>query len=1257
MWIFNTQPKHPIKGQPRLFEQDSPFGKMISGHFIGRNSSEDPTTLLALEEELFRRPQCEGNEEEVHILAALASSQESNTSSPEKTPQQEAKKLKDGENAFEKNVTRFTENAEAEEKTLQDLALELQKLNTLETMGVEKEDTSATSAEHESAVKQFQDSITFDGKCYSVKLCFKENSPRCSTNKNTAKAAFFRLEKRLEKDKELYKMYKEAIQEAIDNEIVEHCDEETSAEQYYLPHAPVLKEDSSTTKVRPVFNGSSKPKHGISLNETLLSGPPGNQDILTNLIKFRAKKIVIAGDVAKMFHCIKVHQEHRDLLRFFFRDKEDKLRTFRFTRVLFGLTCSSFLAQETMKHHAKQFQSTNPKAVDIIMNDSWVDDILTSLDSKEEAEKVIKEIIQLMEQGNFKVRKWISNSPDVLQAIPEELKLDDKTKKVGKEEEVSKETKALGINWNTLMDEISVASPKIENDMPPTKRTLSSTIASIFDPLGLLIPFTVRGKLLLQETWKKDTKHLEHIKNSKTHKEMQQARKKQWDAELSEQVKQDFTTWCQELQELKAFQIPRCLVTPDKECVSKEIHMFSDASPKAFAAVAYQRCFYKDGSKSSRIITAKSKVAPEDLKTKLPRLELMGCLLASRIAKKLKIALPDIVNVTFWTDSAISLHWIRAESAKLKLWVGNRVKEIQELTSKAAWKHIDGSQNPADFGTRGISALETINNKLWLQGPEWLSKAESDWPEEKFPWCEEHAKKASQEMKHQEVLAEEMQVQELILAAQQDMQKDPCKLFLEKFSSLDKMLGAAAIFKFKERGKGLPKITEARKLETLTVFIKAAQQEDFPEARHRLKTGKAIPPQWNIAKLNVLIDNEELLRAQGRFPRSEEIPAPPILLHHKHKLTKLLIQRIHKNNDHIGPEATLHQFRKHFWCSKARRSVKEILAKCILCQRLKKQKMQQQMAPLPPFRIQEAPRPFTHVAVDYGGPLVAYKGDGTTEKCWFLLFTCLYIRAVHIELVSNMTTETLLSALRRFIARRGCPSIVYSDNAKTFKKAGKELEALQELINTSRLQNAFRGRGIQWKFQTELAPHQGGAHERLVRSTKECLRATVRTEKLPKEELETALIQAEAIINSRPMGHLTDDPSDLQPVTPAKLIQGYDNDVDPYPADLERLTLTGARARWQRRVHLQKRLLKNFVQFYIDDLRQRQKWHKVTDNLQPGDLVLVEDQAKKRLLWPLAVITDVTLGRDNLVRSVTLQTQAGIIRRPVQRLVKLELEY
>lgn len=1263
LWINDKTPQPDIPGQDRLKVESTPFGKVISGHYQQQTQAET-TNLLSTEQDMKqemnqetkqvisderRKKSSHQAQDNGHVSSSQATEEAHPSSALRSSPRGGGKTSQ----AKDEKIYAQLEASEEDAATLQ----LLKHFCTNEGLGIEVSGPKETkrTAQDSLALNAFKDTLSFENGEYSVGLSFRDDGPQCSDNYRTALSSFLRLEERQKKAPEIQKSYRESIEESIKNGDVELCtDKKPSTNVFYMPHSSVLKEESTTTKLRVVFNASSKPKGGVSLNETLLPGPAGETDILKNLIKFRWNKVGFAGDVKRMFHAIQVIPEHRDFLRFLWRsNSNEEIKVYRFKKIPFGLTCASFLAQETVLHHVQQYLTRYPQAVQILQEDRWVDDLLSSLKDEKAASKVITEIIEIMRQGNFIVRKWISNSQWLVDQIPLELRLKQESVTIGNDED--EETKTLGIKWDTKRDLLQVPVPELKGGVA-TKRTLTRAVASIYDPPQFLAPFVVRGKRMLQQSYLEDAEELK-TKEPMTHRQMVQARKQQWDKMLSPRLQKEFKEWQEELPQLQELSFNRCLVSPNHTISTQAVHIFSDASPFAFSTAAYLRTEYKDGPTTVNFIAAKCRVAPSELQSRLPRLELLGAVLSARLVKKIKQAIPELTEdqLYFWTDSSIALSWIRGEPGKQKVWVANRTREIQESTPKHQWMHIDTKDNPSDQCTRGLSAKETLQSSLWKHGPSWLAIEKSKWPEQKFQLTVQDEEQAAKEMKPITVLKQEEATTALLLATQTETESHPHHKFMDEFSSLDRMINAAAMFKFKRRGEGLPKLDEEMKLKTLTGFVQTVQQQTYPETYQRLKHGQEPPHKWRHKDLLVRIDEDGIIRAVGRFPHEDLKTVPPMLLPHNHKLTKLIILQIHEKCSHSGPEMTLLHFAKFFWCSKARRTIKGVLSRCVLCQRLKKAKMQQRMAPLPAFRLHESPKPFTHTAVDMAGPLMAFDEEGTAKKCWIVLFTCLNVRAVNLQLVFDMTTETFIQSLRKFIARFGTPSVIYSDNAKTFKKAAKEVDALQALINSSRLHNEFRGRGIRWKFQTELAPHHGGCHERLVRSAKESLRAALKNEKLSKEQLEVAVLEAEAIVNSRPMANVSEEPSDELPVTPSMLIQGYDNRIDPYPADLQKLTAAGAKQRWKQRLHLRQRLQQRFLKDYIQGLRQRQKWHKAHKDLEVNDLVLVEDQGK-RTMWPMARVTEVTRGRDNHVRSVTLKTRNGFIRRPVQRLVHLELD-
>ena len=269
--------------------------------------------------------------------------------------------------------------------------------------------------------------------------------------------------------------------------------------------------------------------------------------------------------------------------------------------------------------------------------------------------------------------------------------------------------KVLGVTWRSDHDTFSFVALPLPDDVIPTKRVLLSLIARLFDPLGFLMPFTMLAKCLFQALWERGSG---------------------WDEPLQGGEAALFRQWVDGLQLLQQAQIPRCYSAGDgpdwSSGARKELHVFADASPKGYGAVVYLRIMRPDGSFAVSMVMSKARVAPLKRQT-LPRLELMACLMAAQLVEQVSKALrlPGGTPCTYWTDSMIALGWLRGEPHRWKQFVGNRVRQIQSLTSVPCWRHCSSSDNPADMLTRGILAEDLVESRRWLRGPDWLSLADS----------------------------------------------------------------------------------------------------------------------------------------------------------------------------------------------------------------------------------------------------------------------------------------------------------------------------------------------------------------------------------------------------------------------------------------------------------------------------------------------------------------------------------------------------
>ena len=1138
------------------------------------------------------------------------------------------------------------------------------------------------------ALESIKNSLSFENGKYSVGLTFAPDAQPIANNKMMALQRLKKLEDSFKHTKGKREMYEKAMEEFIENGDVEEVfDEGSAGKTFYLPHRAVIREDKTTTKCRVVMDGSARAPDGQVLNDLLLKGPAGQEDLLRILINMRWHRTAIAGDVKKMFLCIGLNEEDRDYVRFLWAPKAGgPIKTYRFKCVIFGLRDAPFVAQEVFKVHARKYQAIYPAAVDILLNKRWVDDLITSLATGQLAAEVIEQIRTIMAEGGFPVKKWVSSDPKVMDSVPEEdrLPLDSVVKLRGVQqgegdvEDDEAKISALGVAWFYLQDIFQIAGseqPPLKPEVKVTKRLVASKVAGVFDPLGLVTPFTIGGKRILRRVWfheSEEMKKLGLIGNA-----MQRAQKLSWDRKVLDEHREQFKAWYEQINQLKAFKIDRCLVLKDKSVKARQVHMFGDASPFACATAGYCRTEYMDGTVSSLLITSKSRVAPAEDSgegggaTNLPRLELLAAMMSTRLAKKILEDHPS-TEVVYWTDSSVAHQWIKTGVLGKKMWVANRLREILTASTLGQWRHVPGVDNPGDLATRGISCQEMVESREWKHGPIWLTEDPEQWPARDFVVAKEEETVCLAE----ECIPGSREQREVLLMVMLDggealfkhgemMPAGPLARIRQAAPDKVALEGITLLFMFKQRGHGLPKRDPMLLREVLKAHIKDVQAMYYGPEIEALEANEEISKRSELARVGPELDEEGLLRANGRLP-SASGREPPVILPRHDKLTRMLMEAAHQDCLHQGSGWTVYYFRKDFWCSHATQVARSVIGRCVLCQRLRKATLQQGQGQLPPWRADENARPFSYTGVDYAGPIVCFKPDPESrkkksrpmimdKKLYFIVFSCLQTRALHLETVDSMATEPLNLAVRRFMARKGKPHTFFSDNAKSFKKAAQEIEVLQEYHSAKGVRKTLIAEGIQWKFIPERAPHWGGLWEKMVGLVKSVLRVTMQG-KYTEDEIRTFVAEAEALVNSRPLAPVSGDPGSAMPVTPSELLFGYNITSAPLPQVATQGRMSTVKKIWARRQHLVQICRRKFVRDYIHLLREHKRRPEYVDNqLSEGDLVIFEDGGGKRCDWPLGRIKKLLPGRDGRVRAVILTTPGGDTRRSVQKIVPLEI--
>lgn len=1063
--------------------------------------------------------------------------------------------------------------------------IEIPKLWELDIIGISDPTEKATRAEiWEETREYFEQTIKCDedGR-YEVRLPWLNGHPSISDNYAVAKQRLDRTIAKLD-NTNLFDSYDKIFQDWMKEGIIEIVPKsEEDKLVHYLPHRPVIKESSLTTRIRPVFDASSHEKGWPSLNQCLEVGPNMIELIPQIILKFRQQRVGVVSDIRKAFLQISVNPIDREFLRFLWKDKEGQEMVYRHRRVVFGVSSSPFLLGATINHHIARAREKNisqsnysPEVIERLSNSFYVDNCVTSVPDQLALRKFVTEATHLMQEAKMQLTGWES-SGNSHTAIP-----------------------VLGLLWDPMKDCLSTKEESLQvtkwmENREVTKRVILSVTQRVFDPIGFTCPVTLLPKLLLQSLWEQ---------------------RQGWDIPVEAEIATKFHEWTEQLPELSKINIPRWIQSGPGEAKHLSLHTFADASKKAYSAVIFLRIETDEGV-SVHLLAARSRVAPLK-RISIPRLELLAATIASRLYSSIQEQFSQDIESYFWSDSSTVLSWIRRQE-EWSVFVINRVREIRKLTDERRWYHVPGFLNPADLPSRGCFGKRLVESKWW-EGPTWLCHKER-WPQQEIQFDEEEIEKERKKKA----------ITNLSNFAGSD---DWHFFYFSKYSKLLRMM--AWIFRFcnnarqpQQKSHGELTVEEINRAENFV--LKTIQRESFEVNCER------------ISSLNPFYDEFELIRLKSRVaerPDSMNFRFP-VVLPGDHPVVRKLIMDLHRSSCHVGTQGLLSLLREKYWILGGRRVIRTVVNQCGVCKRYTSKPLTVPMPPLPLNRVRDA-KVFEVTGVDFAGPLFLKN----QEKVWVCLFTCAIYRAVHLELVSSLSTNNFLQCLRRFVSRRGRPSVVYSDNGTNFvglENSVKNLDwtAIAEYSSVHR---------IKWYFNPPSAPWWGGFWERLVGVLKGLLRKTLGRACLGYEDLLTLLCECENIINARPLTYISSDPKDLVALTPAMFLQDQPESGMPDYDLIERTSLQSKlRHRNMLRTHLQRR----FRNEYLAQLN----FHKGRTNptqASLGDVVLIGNDADKRLEWPLGKIVELIPGKDGKVRVARLKTSKGQLIRPLQRLYPLE---
>ena len=1118
-------------------------------------------------------------------------------------------------------------------------------------------DERLPSQDDERSIDVMKSSCELRDGHYSMRLPWRDGCPKLPNNYNMALSRLKSLGRRLKREPNNLTLYQDKVNEMVQLGHAKRASQDDkdvpSERTWYIPHHYIKK------KFRIVFDCAATCQ-GTSLNQQLLQGPDNTNSLIGVLLRFRFYSVAIVGDIRNMFHMVKVDPKDQSALRFLWwrdGDPDKSIESYHLTVHTFGLTSSPSIAGYALRRTAHQnLPNASELALSTIQNQFYVDDLLTSVKTSNQAVQLISELDSVLSSGGFTLAKFASNRPEVLETLPRD-RLTPQLQVINFHADNLPTHKTLGLIWHASTDQLRVKVAVAEH--PRTRRGLLSVLASVYDPFGIVGPYTLPAKLILQQLAKAELG---------------------WDVDIPDEAKSTWNAWLNALPNLDGLSIPRVYVGFEN-AQNLQLHCFADASKDGFGAVCYLCC--NDGDKCfGNFVMGRSRVAPMNQQS-IPRLELCAAATAVRLSSiVLKELQVKIDKVHFWTDSTTVLSYLNNTSKRRPAFETNRIDTIRKGTRVDQWRWINTQKNPADLYSRGVSPRQLHKAEKWLNAPNFLLNDESSWPSlDDCPSKLSEASAISQLDKSGRTHG--LQSSTTCHLSTSSTSTVPAVLIrlTTRFSTLQRAVKSTAwLLRAKQILQSRVKDKLALSLandfigaqeydNALLTLIRVVQQQEFPHLvealevypSHEVAKGKAgsIPKQAIQPLLKycpIILDG--VIRVGGRLQRSSQPKdfRHPIVLPKSHHFTGLIIQYHHAEMGHNSSSYVLNTLRARYHVIGQERTVKRYIKQmCMVCRNRSAAFGLQLMAPLPPARVEIGRSAFENCGIDFMGPLEVKQARNSLKR-YCCVFTCLASRATHLEMAYSLTTESFLMVLRRFLSTRGYSThTIFCDNGTNFVGARSELQRGLQRLNRQQIIQELSPKGIEWVHAPPLASHQGGIYEsiiRLVRKAMDSLLSDRQIRTLTDEGLVTVLKEIEYILNCRPLARVSTSPEDMETLSPIMLLTG--SLATGLPPDVF-VSSDSMRSSW-RACQLQIDLFwERWQSEYLQLLQRRQKWLMPERNLKKNDLVLIKDEDQPRNFWPKGLVVEVFPDRDGLVRKAKIRLATGkIYLRDIRKLCLLE---
>ena len=917
--------------------------------------------------------------------------------------------------------------------------------------------------------------------------------------------------KKLQKHNDRLVMIDDVFREQVRTGIIEKVDnlEEVkhSSEHSFLAHMPIFKLEKSSSKCRIVFlsnlSGTSQNGAALSHNQVMHAGPNLNNKITTAILNLRFGEHILTYDLKKAFNQIALNDCDANKLTFLWFNNvqagDFSLVAYRNLRLSFGLRPSPTILMLALYKILCLDEETNVKLKSLkrLMYTLLYMDNGAVTGTAEEVKWAFDVLPSIFSPYKFELQQFMTDIPSI-QESADQLS----------GEKTPSHVKLLGLQWDRVSDTISAPAIELCSDCK-TKREILKSIASQYDVFNFHGPMLNRARLFLHS--------------------LQCDSSLGWDDKIDASRLSEWKNIVKQANAAESVQIPRFVGNRQDEY---DLICFTDSSKSIYAAVIYIKNL-KTGVVN--FVTSKNRIVNKQMELKtIPVLELQALTLGVETLLDVKEELSGlksispikICNLKLFSDNMIVLHWIQsffhqfAKMQKLSVFVMNRLEYIQRQCrdNSFLFEYIQTDVNPADCLTRCLS-YKLLQKSNYVDGPEIIRKDNNN---------------------NNSIL--QVSIPNPLVNPQVVMSSDLCSgagrkentdhssslLSIDKFSSFNRLNRVMTnVISFIENCKRKVKIkkgiavecTESKYAEMATRYLISSEQkfyftDVYNFCRNPSEVVKQMPEL--VGRMNIFLDNDDLLKVKCKFDRFRDNFKFPILLPKDSYITRLIIRDNHVENCHVGCYNLISRLRKTFWIEHVYTTVNKVLKDCVTCRRFNNRTVKLNQSSYRDFRANPSTIPFRNVFVDYLGPFQVYQNNNKT-KVWILLFTCLWSRAVNLKITSDLTVGNFFRAFQMHVFEEGIPERIFSDLGSQITSAAKQIEGFLSEQEVSSYLSQNNIESVSFQHYSKGNSSLGSLVEVFVKFIKRLIQSSVRNNVLDYGDFELLMSKAKHLVNSRPL--------------------------------------------------------------------------------------------------------------------------------------------